>query len=169
VGLKAHFLHGLMKYMSKIDPELNERLTLLISSMGYELVGCELLSMGRQKMFRLYIDAPTGVTADDCSKVSHQVSALMDVEDPIQARYVLEVSSPGIDRPLFALRHYEQFIGSEVKMRLCAPIGGRRQYRGIVKRVEGEDIYLHIEGSGLEVVVPFSSIERANVIGKATF
>ncbi len=155
--------------MSKLDPELHERLTLLISSMGYELLGCDLLSMGRQKMFRLYIDSPTGVSADDCSKVSHQVSAMMDVEDPIQTRYVLEVSSPGIDRPLFLLNHYERFVGSEVKVKLSSPVDGRRQYRGVLKRVEGEDIHLDIGGSGREIVIPFSSIDRANVVGKISF
>jgi ribosome maturation factor RimP len=155
--------------MSKIDPELHERLSVLISSMGYELLGCDLLSMGRQKMFSLFIDSPTGVSADDCSKVSHQVSAMMDVEDPIQTRYVLEVSSPGIDRPLFELRHFERFVGSEVKMKLSAPIDGRRQYRGVLKQVVGEDLHLDIEGSGREVVIPFTSIERANVIGKVSF
>jgi ribosome maturation factor RimP len=155
--------------MRKIDPELHERLSVLISSMGYELVGCELLSMGGQNMFRLYIDSPTGVSSDDCSKVSHQVSALLDVEDPIQTKYVLEVSSPGIDRPLFELKQYEQFIGSEVKMRLFAPIERRKQYKGVLTRVVGEDIHLLVEGVTQEIVIPFSAIDRANIIGKVDF
>tara|TARA_R110000868_G_scaffold60378_2_gene184533 strand:+ start:283 stop:762 length:480 start_codon:yes stop_codon:yes gene_type:complete len=157
------------KHMKKIDPELHERLSLLIASMGFEMVGCEMLPMGGQKMFKLFIDSPKGVSADDCSRVSHQVSALMDVEDPIQSRYVLEVSSPGIDRPLFDLKHYEQFVGSEVKMRLSAPMSGRRQFRGVLVRVVGEDIHLDVEGSGQEVVIPFSAIDRANVVGKVKF
>ena len=155
--------------MRKIDPELHERLSLLIGSMGYELVGCEMLAMGGQKMFRLYIDGPKGVSSDDCSRVSHQVSAMMDVEDPIQSKYVLEVSSPGIDRPLFELKHFEQFVGSEVKMRLYSPIERRKQYKGVIQRVVGEDIYLVVEGSTLEIVIPFSAVERANVIGKVSF
>lgn len=155
--------------MKKIDPALLERLSLLISSMGYELLGCESLSMGSKKMFRLFIDCAKGVTSDDCSKVSHQVSAMLDVEDPIQSRYVLEVSSPGIDRPLFELAHFERFIGSEVKVRLYAPMAGRRQFQGIVVRVEGESIYLAVEGSGQEVEIAYSAIDRANVIGKVQF
>lgn len=155
--------------MRKIDPELNERLSVLISSMNCELVGCELLPMGGQKMLRIYIDTPKGVSADDCSRVSHQVSALLDVEDPFQSRYVLEVSSPGIDRPLFELSHFERFVGSEVKMRLYAPIARRKQYKGVLTKVVGEDIHLFIEDIKQEVVIPFSAIERANVIGKVSF
>jgi ribosome maturation factor RimP len=109
------------------------------------------------------------VSSDDCSKVSHQVSALLDVEDPIQTKYVLEVSSPGIDRPLFELKHYEQFIGSEVKMRLFAPIERRKQYKGVLTRVVGEDIHLLVEGVTQEIVIPFSAIDRANIIGKVDF
>ena len=155
--------------MRKIDPELHERLSVLVDSMGYELVGCELLPMGGKKMFRLYIDGPNGVSLDDCSRVSHQISALMDVEDPFQSRYVLEVSSPGIDRPLFELKHFERFVGSEIKLRLYAPIAKRKQYKGTLVRVVGEDIYLVVEGSAQEIVIPFSAIERANVIGKIHF
>lgn len=155
--------------MRKVDSELHERLSVLVTSMGYELVGGELLPMGRQKMLRLYIDSPKGVSIDDCSKVSHQISALLDVEDPFESRYVLEVSSPGIDRPLFELKHFERFVGSEVKMRLYAPIAKRKQYKGIVTRVVGEDIHLSVDGLNQEVVIPFSAIERANVIGKIHF
>ena len=156
--------------MRKIDPVLHERLSLLVSSMGYELLGCEMSSMGSKKLFRLFIDSSKGVSADDCSKVSHQISAMMDVEDPIQSRYVLEVSSPGIDRPLFELCHYGRFVGSEIKLRLHAPLSGRRQYQGVLQRVEGDSIYLMVEdGSGQEVEIPFSAIDRANVIGKIQF
>lgn len=157
------------KGMRKVNPELHERLSRLIETMGYEFVGCEMLSQGAQKLFRLYIDGPKGVSADDCSRVSHQVSAMMDVEDPIQGRYVLEVSSPGIDRPLFELKHFERFVGSEVKLRLQAPVGRRKQYKGLLSRVVGEEIYLVEEGSTQEVAIPFAAIERANVIGKISF
>lgn len=151
--------------MRKIDPVLHEQLAILISSMGYELVGCELLPQGGQMLFRIYIDSPSGVTLDDCSKVSHQVSATMDVLDPIQGRYILEVSSPGIDRPLFEIEHYRRYIGKQIKIRLYAAINQRRQYKGILQRVEGEDIYLLVDDSTLEVKLPFSSIEKANLIG----
>ena len=151
--------------MRKIDPILRERLDVLINAMGCELVGYELLPQGRQVMFRIYIDGPHGVTLDDCSKVSRQISAMMDVEDPIKEQYVLEVSSPGIDRPLFEVEHYRKYIGKRVRIRLYSAINQRRQYKGILQRVEGEDIYLLVDDSALEVKLPFSSIEKANLIG----
>ena len=153
----------------KIDPVLYDRLNVLIRSMGYELVGCDLLPQGRQATFRVYIDQIGGVTIDDCSKVSHQISAMMDVYDPIQSKYTLEVSSPGIDRPLFEIEHYRQHIGSRIKVRLNVAMKGRRQYRGILKQVEGETICLLVEESGEEVIVPFSMVERANLIGDIHF
>lgn len=158
--------------MAKIDPVLRESLERLINSMGYEMVGCELSPQGRQMLFRIFIDkeaAKNGVSVDDCSKVSHQVSAMLEVEDPIQGRYILEVSSPGIDRPLFELKHYQKYIGSRVKVRLYSPIQQRRQFTGLLKRVEGDDIYLLVDGSQEEVVLPFSAIEKAHLIGEISW
>jgi ribosome maturation factor RimP len=149
--------------MGKVDPVLHERLGNLIGSMGYELFGCEILPQGRQMVFRIYIDTEKGVTIDDCSRVSHQVSAMMDVDDTIQGRYFLEVSSPGINRPLFEPGHYRKVVGKQVKIRLHAPISQRRQFTGIVQSVEGEDICLLVEGAG-EMIVPFSAIEKGNLI-----
>lgn len=157
------------KLMRKIDAELNERLSVLIESMGYELLGCEMAQMGGKQIFRLYIDSPNGVSADDCSKISRQVGALMDAEDPLRGRYSLEVSSPGIDRPLFELRHYVAFVGSKVNLRLQMPVEGRRKYKGVLVKVEGEDIHLQVEDLEQEVVIPFSAIERANIIGEVKF
>lgn len=155
--------------MRKIDPVLHEQLVTLITSMGYELVGCELQPQGRQMTFRMYIDGKNGVTLEDCSLVSHQVSAMLDVMDPIQARYSLEVSSPGIDRPLFEIEHFQRFVGSKVKIKLYSPINQRRQFKGVLSRVEGTDIYLQIEEAEEEVKLPFSAIEKANLIGEVRF
>lgn len=155
--------------MKKIDPVLHERLVKLIDSMGCELVGCEIVSQGRQALFRIYIDSPKGVTLDHCSQVSRQVSAMLDVEDPIQSRYVLEVSSPGINRPLFEIEHYQKYIGSRVKLKLYSPINQRRQYQGILVRVEEENIYLLVDDSEQEIALPFSAIEKANLIGDINF
>lgn len=155
--------------MGQVKQALHERLSVLISSMGFELLGCELVQMGKKAVFRLYIDSPEGVTADDCSKVSHQVGALMDVEEPLQGQYALEVSSPGIDRPLFELKHYEQFVGSNVNLRLHAPIDGRRKFKGTLLKVEDEHIHLRVTDTGQEMVFTFSDIDRANVIGDVQF
>jgi ribosome maturation factor RimP len=152
--------------MRKIDPVLNERLAQLIGSMGYELVGCEMLPQGRQMIFRIYIDSPKGVTVDDCSLVSRQVGAMLDVEDPFQSRYALEVSSPGIDRPLFEIEHFRKQVGKRVKMKLYSPVDQRRQFKGVLLRVEGEDIYLLTDDTEQEVKLSYSMIEKANLIGE---
>lgn len=156
--------------MKKVDPVLQERLEKLISAMGFELAGCELFSQGGQMVLRIYIDTETkdkkGITVDDCSKVSRQVSAMLDVENLIQYRYTLEVSSPGINRPLFEIKHFQKYIGSHVKVTVSAPIKERRQLKGILQRIEGENLFLLLDEVGEEVIVPFSAIEKANVIGE---
>lgn len=155
--------------MSKLDPELHERLKVLASSMGYELVGAELLPQGRQMMFRIYIDGPNGVTVDDCSKISRQVGAMLDVEDPFHIRYILEVSSPGIDRPLFELEHYRKYIGKQIKVKLRLPVEGRKQYKGLLQKVEGDDIYLMVSDTEQPLKVSFSNIDKANLVGEINF
>lgn len=152
--------------MRKIDPKLHEQLVKLISSMGYELVGCETIPQGRQMTFRIYIDSPKGVSVDDCSLVSRQVGAMMDVANPFQANYALEVSSPGIDRPLFELEHFIKFVGKQIKLKLYSPVNQRRQYKGLLQRVEGEDIYLFVPDLEQEVKLSFSNIEKASLIGE---
>ena len=94
---------------------------------------------------------------------------MLDVEDSFQGRYYLEVSSPGINRPLFEIEHYRKYVGKSVKIRLHAPINQRRQFNGILQRVEGEDIYLLVEGVEEEVRLPFSAIEKGNLVGDVRF
>ena len=98
--------------VSKI-PTLQDLLESVVSGMGYEFVGYELHGRGSGKVLRVYIDKKGGVMLDDCSRVSYQISAILDVEDPIQGHYSLEVSSPGLNRPLFTLEHYQQQIGHD--------------------------------------------------------
>lgn len=152
--------------MRKIDSELHARLATLMSVMGYELVGVEMASQGRGAIFRVYIDTPKGVTVDNCSEVSRQISAMFDVEGPVQGQYTLEVSSPGIDRPLFNIEQFRQRIGQRIKLKLYTPLSGRRQFQGKLLRVEGEDIYLLAELDGVqqELQLPFASIEKANLL-----
>src|SRR5579863_8284817 len=94
--------------MRTIGAELHIKLNTLINSMGFEFVGCELSQQGRDALLRIYIDSPQGVTIDNCTQVSRQVGAMLDVEDAIQGRYTLEVSSPGLNRPLFSLADYQK-------------------------------------------------------------
>lgn len=158
---RALFVSGL-RFMRKIDPVLYEKLATLVNAMGCELVGYEMLPQGRQMTFRVYIDSPNGVTIDDCSKVSRQMGAMLDVEELIQGSYTLEVSSPGLDRPLFELEHFRKYVGKQIKIRLSLPIEGRRQYKGVLQRVEGEDIYIIVDEQ--EIKLPFSMVEKANLV-----
>lgn len=152
--------------MRKIDSQLQDRLETLITAMGFELVGCEIVPQGNQASFRIYIDTAKGVSVDDCSLVSRQVGAMLDVVDsPFQDRYRLEVSSPGIDRPLFKLEHFARVIGQEVKVKMHLPVNDRRQFKGLLQRVEEEDIYILVDGIEGEVKLPFSAIDRANLVG----
>src|SRR5690554_7637695 len=109
--------------------------------MGYEYWGIEYRSKGYQSMLRVFIDdAEKGIGIDDCEKVSRQISGVMDVEDPIQTEYTLEVSSPGMDRPLFRPEQYQAFVGHQVQIRLRMAFEGRRKFQGLIKGVEGDDV-----------------------------
>jgi len=134
----------------------------VVTSLGYVLWGTEFISQGRHSVLRVFIDHEDGITLEACEAVSRQVSAVMDVEDPITDEYTLEVSSPGLDRPLFKLEQYSSCVGSLVNLRLRAPFEGRRRYKGIVKGVEGQDVV--IETDGHELLLPIESIEKAQVI-----
>lgn len=145
---------------------LEQKLQLLvqdsIDAMGFELVGVECQRAGRFMTVRLYIDKEDGVTIDDCSDVSRQVSAIFDVEDPIADKYNLEVSSPGLDRPLFTLAHYQRFIGREVVIHLRIPMFDRRKWQGELVSVADDLISLNVEGN--VQTFAFGNIQKANLI-----
>ena len=150
--------------MANAEITLQDRLGTLITSMGYEFVGCELLRQGRGSVLRIFIDSEQGITLTDCSKVSRQVSAMLDVDDPIQGEYSLEISSPGLDRPLFGIVQYKKFIGHRIKVRLYNPHNNQRNFVGILQQIDDvDDIHLLIDDDE-EVVLPFSGIEKARVI-----
>jgi ribosome maturation factor RimP len=148
--------------MRETETTLRDRLASLATAMGYEFVGCELRKLNTGTLLRIYIDKETGINVDDCSRVSRQVSAMLDVEDPIQGRYTLEVSSPGLDRPLFEMAHYHRFIGREIKVRLYTPLDGRRNFVGVLLRVEEATISMLVEQT--EITISFSDIEKAKLI-----
>jgi ribosome maturation factor RimP len=132
-----------------------------VRHMGYELVGVEFASVDRSLVLRLYIDAPEGVTLGDCERVSRHVSGLLDVEDPIHSRYALEVSSPGLDRPLFAAGDYARFAGQRACIRLRVPWQGRRKFTGKIIGVQEEHVRLEEEGA--EFAIPLGAIQKANL------
>ncbi len=132
-----------------------------VEALGYELVGIEFVR-SRTSILRIYIDSEDGINVDDCADVSHQVSAVMDVEDPITVPYNLEVSSPGLDRPLFTAEHYERYAGDEVTLVLRMAVQNRRKWQGIIKSVEGEMITVNVEGK--DEVFALSNIQKANLV-----
>ena len=115
--------------MAVADIKLRQLLQPVVEALGCELWGLELQSGGKTKLLRIYIDrAEEGVGIEDCERVSRQSSAVLDVEDAINGEYILEVSSPGMDRPLYELSQYEQFIGEDISLRLRFPYEGRRKF-----------------------------------------
>lgn len=142
--------------------KLTDMLAPAVAACGFELWGIEFFPQGKRSCLRIYIDGPEGVTVDGCAMVSHQASGILDVEDPVAGEYTLEVSSPGWDRPLFSLSQYERFVGSEVLLRLLAPLNGRRRYKGVLQQVQGETLELLSEGQ--VVLVPFAQVDKANVV-----
>ena len=132
-----------------------------VEALGFELWGLEYLSQGRHTLLRLYIDSSDGITVDDCATVSEQVSAVLDVEDPITGEYTLEVSSPGMDRLLFRLEQYPAYVGDVIELRLRTAFEGRRKYKGILKGIEGEDIVVHVDDH--EYLIPHDAIDKARI------
>lgn len=150
--------------MTGLERQLTEMLEAPVAASGYELVGLEFVRAGQHSTLRIYIDHENGITVDDCAEVSHQVSAVLDVEDPITVAYNLEVSSPGMERPLFKAAHYDQFIGHEVSIVLKMAVANRRKWKGIIHSVEGETVTVTVDGQ--EESFAISNISKANLIPK---
>lgn len=131
---------------------LATRIAPALDELGLECLGIEWVPGRGEGLLRLYIDRADGtVTVDDCEAASREVSALLDVEDPIAGHYVLEVSSPGIDRPLFSAEQFARFIDDEAKVTLKLPRDGRRRLRGRIVEVVGERITLEADGAAIQV------------------
>lgn len=142
--------------------QLGEILRPVVESLGFELWGVEYHSGSKPVLLRVYIDHPDGITVDDCGDVSEQASAVLDVEEPIRGDYTLEVSSPGIERPLFTAEQYRQYLGSDVKVRLAWPEHGRRNYRGRLLSVSDQGIEVEVDGESF--ALPFGAIARARLL-----
>lgn len=155
--------------------EISKLLAPTVASLGVELMGAEYLPSPGGAVLRLYIDVPAddisvdaegeprSVTIEECEAVSREVSAQLDVQDPISGNYTLEVSSPGIDRPLFTLPHYQRFVGEVAKVTLRLPQDGRRRLQGRIERVaEDGTIVLLLDGN--EFPVAFENIDKARLV-----
>ena len=132
-----------------------------VEALGFELWGIEHISQGRHSVLRVYIDSENGIGVEDCAAVSQQVSAILDVEDPITGEYTLEVSSPGMDRLLFKLEQFTGYTGEQIELRLRTPFEGRRKFRGVLKGIEGEDVVVQVDDH--EYLLPYSAIDKARV------
>jgi ribosome maturation factor RimP len=133
-----------------------------VRGLGFELWGVEYQSGSIPVLLRLYIDHPDGINVDDCGAVSEQVGAVLDVEEPIRGDYTLEVSSPGIERPLFTGEQYRRYLHFDLKVRLSWPEHGRRNFRGRLVSVSEYGIEIEVDGVAYEL--PFGAIARARVL-----
>lgn len=150
--------------MATLEQNLKEMLAPAIEDLGCELWGIECQRAGRFMTVRLFIDKEGGVGVEDCADVSRQVSAILDVEDPIADKYNLEVSSPGLDRPLFTLAQYERFVGQDILVHLRIPVSDRRKWQGKLEKIDNDMLTFIIDGQ--EQVFVFGNIQKANIVPK---
>jgi ribosome maturation factor RimP len=134
----------------------------LVEELGYEFVGLEHSSNPKNSVLVVYIDQPSGIAVEDCERASREIAALLDVEDPISGHYSLEVSSPGLDRPLFTLAHFERFSGETARLSLYAPVEGRRKFKGTILGVDGDRVRFEQDGEVLEI--DMSNIAKARLV-----
>jgi ribosome maturation factor RimP len=146
---------------SKLE-ELQALLAPVVEALGYQCWGIEFLSQGRHSLLRVYIDHANGILVEDCEKVSRQLSGVLDVEDPVTSEYTLEVSSPGMDRPLFTIEQFAAHAGEQVKIKLRSPFDGRRNFQGLLRGVEEQDVVVLVDDH--EYLLPIDSIDKANIV-----
>lgn len=145
----------------QLDQRIIDSITVTVTAMNYELIGMEFIR-SRHSTLRIYIDRKDGITVNDCADVSSKVSALLDVVDPISITYHLEVSSPGLDRPLFTPAHFLQFTGAKVNVILSMAVQNSRKLQGIIKAVDGELITVTVNGK--DEVLAFNNIKKAQIV-----
>ena len=142
---------------------LSKMIEPVVQELGCELWGIEKLQQGRQVVLKIYIESADGINVDDCARVSRQVSAILDVEDPIPGEYMLEVSSPGVERRLFKPEHFNVCKGEKVQITLRQAFDGRRKFKGLLCGLEDEEVVIRVDDAQ-EIVLPMDSIERARVL-----
>ena len=160
--------------MSSVQNKLTALIEPVVKSLGCDLWGLEYMTQGRQATLRIYIEKAadsessddtkkeSGVGLHDCEKVSRQVSSVLDVEDPIASHYTLEVSSPGMDRPLFLLSHYQSSVGEKVSIKLSRKFDERKNFTGVITGIENDEVILRVDDE--EYLLPIELIDKANVI-----
>lgn len=134
-----------------------------IEGAGYELVDVAWKHEPGGWVLRVFVDKPGGITHEDCERVSRELSTVLDVHDPIPHTYSLEVSSPGLERPLVTLEHFRRFIGHKAKIRLKQGVAGRRNYSGLIVAADGDARTFTVEVDGVEHVLPHADLDRAQL------
>ncbi len=147
--------------MQPVSHELQSVIEPVVVGLGFEYVGALLGQASGGLTLRVYIDHDNGIDVDDCGRVSQQLSAALDVDDPIGGHYVLEVSSPGMDRPLFIPRHYAEQVGQRIKVRVVMPVEGRRRFTGELIAVGDDEFEIDVDGEQYSIL--FSNVEMANL------
>lgn len=150
--------------MASVQERLHSLIAPVVEALECELWGLEYLAQGRYATLRIYIEKHTeeGVGVQDCEKVSRQVSSVLDVEDPISSQYTLEVSSPGMDRPLFTIEQYQRSIGEKASLKLSRKFEERKKFVGIISGVEDDEVILQVDDE--EYVLPIELIDKANIV-----
>lgn len=133
-----------------------------VEETGKELLGVEFISAGNHSVLRIFIDHENGIDVDDCAEVSHQVGAILDVEDPISSEYNLEVSSPGLDRPLFDKAHFAAVIDETIEVKISMPLNGRRKFKGKLVAIENDSLIVVVDNEEYELVI--SNIDKAHLV-----
>lgn len=147
--------------MSRLEQKLTKMLLESVEVLGFEFVGLKFIR-AHQSTLLIYIDSKNGIHIDDCANVSRKVSAILDLKTPITVAYTLEVSSPGLDRPIFTTAHYTRFLGKEVSLVLRIPVQHRQKWQGIIKSVKAKMITVTVDGN--DTVFALSNIQKANLI-----
>lgn len=145
-----------------MQDRLNHVIKATAEGLGFQLWGYEYRPHSESALLRIFIEKEAGISVEDCAKVSRQVGAVLDVEDLIPVAYILEVSSPGIDRVLFSQDQYEQYIGQAAKIRTRTPVEERRNFKGTLEKVTDTHVSILVDNETYEV--PFDVIDRTRLV-----
>ena len=154
--------------MSQLAKKLTALLKPTVEGLSFVLWGVEYLSQGKHSVLRIYIDHENGIDVDDCSEVSQQVGAVLDIEDPIRGEYVLEVSSPGMARPLFEPEQYRAYCGEGIKCQTLAPIDGQCKFKGIIQQSGDVTFTLQLRDSEQTIDIAYANIQKAQLVSQFT-
>lgn len=145
-----------------MQDRLNNLIKTTAEGLGFQLWGYEYRPHSESALLRIFIEKESGISVDDCAKVSRQVGAVLDVEDLIPVAYILEVSSPGIDRVLFSKNQYEQYLGQAAKIRTRTPVEERRNFRGNLEEVTDSHVSILVDNKRYDI--PFDVIDRTRLV-----